>query len=502
MEILKSTDIRFLDRYTIEAKNIESSALMERAAIAFSNWFKENSDRKSKLKVFAGLGNNGGDALAVARLLLGFYDLEVYVLRSSPRTSKDFEINYKRLENQIQIKDITQNTDIPYICEADIVIDGILGSGLKGKVRGLVAEVIKAINRSKSKVVAIDIPSGLHSENEPALDQTILEADYTICFEYPKLAFMFDSNKKYLGEWVLVKIGLSKVGLKHLNISHSILDFNYVVGLLKKRAADTTKIDYGHALLIAGSYGMLGAAILAARATLRAGVGLLTLHIPKIGYQVLQTAVPEAMCLTDEHDHYWTTLPKRMDYTVLGIGPGLGTNPQTAQVLIETLKQFDKPVVLDADALNLLANYRKGLEFIPPNSIITPHKREFARLAGLQNPTPYRELEVALSLAQEWKVYIVLKNTRTAIISPNGTVHFNSTGNPGLATGGSGDVLTGILTGLLAQSYKPLNAALLGVYLHGLTGDIVQNQTHENSLIATDLVDNIYRAFIKLSNSS
>ena len=498
MEILKAADIRFLDRYTIEHDNIKSIDLMERAANAFVKWFRKKFTPKSPLKIFAGIGNNGGDALAIARLLKD-YDLEVYIVRYSEQMSRDFEINYERLQNQIPIKTISKPTDIPALNKEDIVIEGILGSGLRGQVEGIIAEVIETINRSKAKVIAIDIPSGLHSEQEPPPNQIIIEADWTVCFEYPKLAFMFDANQKYLGEWNLVDIGLSKAGLKRLNIPYNLLTFKDIAALLKKRSKITTKTDFGHALLIAGSYGMVGAAILAAQATLRTGIGLLSLHVPKIAYQVLQTAVPEAMCLTDDHKHYWTTPPTRLSYTTLGIGPGLGTNASTAQAFIQTLKQFDKPVVLDADALNLLAKEQTAFEHIPAKSILTPHKREFARLAQMSISSPYRELKIALKLAAEWQVYLVLKSTRTAIVTPDGEIYFNSTGNAGMATGGSGDVLTGILTGLLAQGYEPLNAALLGVYLHGLTGDIVRNQTHENSLIASDLVANLSQGFAALS---
>ncbi len=506
MKIPKAADMRYLDQYTIEKENINSIDLTERAAIAFCQWFEKNIDNGETINVFSGLRNNGGDALAIARLLsLKQYDVKVYVIRYSDKTSHDFEINYIRLKNlrsKVEIHEILEDNHIPKLLEEDVVIDGILGIGLNREAEGIIKAVIDSINESKTKKVSIDIPSGLHANKEPFSNQSIIHATYTVSFEYPKMAFLLDENEKYVGKWVLVSIGLAQSGLENIETPYYLLKFKDIKRLLKQRPKTAHKGAFGHALIIAGNRGKMGAAILAAQAALRTGLGLLTLYVPNCGYEIVQISVPESMCLTDKNENYWTQPLSGLTYTTLGIGVGIGTEPETTQAFIKTLKQIDKPIVLDADALNILANNREAFNYIPKNSILTPHYKELNRLTGEKSINSYKRLEALTELAKKWNVYIILKGAHSAIATPEGRIYFNTTGNPGMATAGSGDVLTGILTSLLCQRYSPLETVLLGVYLHGMTGDIVAQNGHQNTLIASDIINNLDKCFVKLSKSN
>ncbi|MFM8913133.1 MAG: NAD(P)H-hydrate dehydratase, partial [Flammeovirgaceae bacterium] len=463
VKIFNADQTKELDRYTIEHEPIASIDLMERASRAFFDWFCLKFLPPQKIAVVCGTGNNGGDGLAIARMLAEVgYNINVFSIKGEMPESPDFQGNHARLDSRISKTEIRQASELD-IAGFDVLIDAIFGSGLSRPASGLYAEVIKKINASSAMVIAVDIPSGLmmdvHSGGE------IVEADYTVSFQMPKLAFLMPENEKYVGEWATVDIKLGSSFIKQIETKYFLVDRRSAAKILKPRKRFSHKGNYGHALLLAGSHGKMGAAVLAARGALRAGVGLLTVATPRCGYSILQTAVPEAMVETDSSELHLSKLPV-LNHQSVAIGPGIGKHPETVALLTELLKLFDRPIVFDADALNILAANQNLLEFIPAGSILTPHPKEFERLVGAWQHD-FERLEKQQRLAQQLGSVVVLKGAFTTVAAPNGQVFFNSTGNPGMATGGSGDVLTGILAGLLAQGYEPVQAAILGVFLHG-----------------------------------
>ncbi|MBN8825218.1 MULTISPECIES: NAD(P)H-hydrate dehydratase [unclassified Spirosoma] len=500
MKILNVNQIRELDQSTIEHEPIAPINLMERASLAFVDWFARQFPNTTPTKLFCGLGNNGGDGLAIARLLLERnYPIEVYVVRYAPRESDDFMHNHRRLKLLVETIHYVEHTqDIPALRHNEVLIDAILGSGLSRPTEGIVKSVIESINRSPATVVSVDIASGLFADQPNEATDTIIEPDYTITFQLPKLAFMLPANGKFVGDWHIVDIRLRK---RYIDLAPTPYYFTQPQDarlLLRKRERYSNKGSFGHALLIAGSYGKIGAAVLAAKACLRSGVGLLTVQIPRCGYDVLQTAVPEAMCRPDGGANVLTgTLDRGIseigsltpaDYATVGVGPGIGKAPETLDMLKGLLRSIKKPMVLDADALNLIAENRELLKHIPKNSILTPHPKEFERLTKKWE-NDYEKLDILRDFAKQHRVVVVLKGAFSAIATPEGDIHFNSTGNPGLSTGGTGDVLTGVLTALLAQNYDSVEAAVLGVFAHGLAGDRVARQRGPIGMTASDVID-------------
>ncbi|QIP14897.1 NAD(P)H-hydrate dehydratase [Spirosoma aureum] len=497
MKILNVDQIRALDQSTIQHEPIAPINLMERAALAFVDWFADHFPATMTTKIFCGLGNNGGDGLAIARLLLEReYPIEIYVVRYAPRESDDFMHNHRRLKLVTEnVRYIELSHDIPAIRHNEIVIDAILGSGLSRPTEGIVKSTIEAINRAPATVVAVDIASGLYTDQPNAPTDVIIEPDYTITFQLPKLAFVLPKNGRYVGDWQIVDIQLHK---RYIDLAPTPYYFTQARDarlLLHKRDRFSNKGSFGHALLYVGSYGKIGAAVLAARACLRSGVGLLTVQVPGCGYNILQTAVPEAMCLPDKNQQVLTGQSEvessdPAEYTTVGIGPGIGKAPETLVMLRELLRTLKKPIVVDADALNLLSENSNLLDKLPRNSILTPHPKEFERLTEKWD-NDYQKLTILREFAKKYKVIVVLKGAYSAIATPDGDIHFNSTGNPGLSTGGTGDVLTGILTALLAQGYDPIEAAVLGVFSHGLAGDRAAEQRGPIGMTASDVVDSL-----------
>lgn len=494
MRILNTKQIRELDAYTIQHEPVRSIDLMERASRAFTDWFTLRVDTAKKVAVVCGTGNNGGDGLAIARLLDDWgYSVKVWIVRGSVAESPDFKVNFGRLPERVLAREIKTEGDPLLLDGCEVVVDAIFGSGLSRPAAGLYAYVIEVMNAAPALRISVDIPSGLMADTHSS--GTIVRAHYTISFQLPKLAFLLPENYPYTGEWVTVDIGLSKKFLRESSTRYWYTSLKDVVKLLKTRSKFDHKGAFGHALLISGSYGKMGAAVLASRAALRSGLGLLTTHIPACGYGILQTAVPEAMADIDEDPFVFSKAPELQPYDTLGIGPGLGQDERTVKALARTLEDFQKPVVLDADALNILGANHHLLHLVPPGSILTPHPKEFQRLTGPWKDD-FERLEMQEQLATSLKSVVVLKGAHTAIAAGDG-VHFNSTGNPGMATGGTGDVLTGILTGLLAQNYSAAEAAITGVFLHGLSGDLAAEESGTDSLIATDLIKNLPNAFLK-----
>lgn len=499
MKILSAQQTQALDQATMEREPIRSLDLMERASLAFSHEFeKYYPDRDKPVCILAGTGNNGGDGLAVARLLHhAGYEVTVWLAKVSDQGSPDFQANLKRLPrwNAVRVIPLEKESPLPEVPNGAVIIDGLFGSGLNRPVDGYWAEVLNHLNGMPARRVAIDIPSGVFAD-QPS-EGVSFRADRTITFECPKLAFFLPENEDRIGEWTVVPIGLHGPTLAEIETPYFFTNEQNAAAQWRPRKRFAHKGTQGHALMICGSYGMIGAAILSVRSCLRSGPGLVTAHLPTCGYQIMQSSVPEAIVSLDCHRYYWSEVPDTRPYAAIGIGCGIGQKATTSEALMQLLQNTDTALVLDADALNLIAQHKDWMNYIPSGSILTPHPGEFGRLAG----SFYHHLDrlkYLRELARNKKCTFVLKGALTAVALPSGEVHFNGSGNPGMATAGSGDVLTGLLTGLLAQGYAPETAALLGVYLHGLAGDLAARDLGHEALIASDLVRYLGKAFHRL----
>ena len=501
LKILPVEKVREADSYTIDHEPISSVDLMERAASACFRWIKDMTGTYQKIKVICGTGNNGGDGLAISRMLhhSGF-EVEVFVIRFSQDSTEDFEVNFNRLADLpgLIITDIyEQDTEIG-IEESDLVIDAMLGSGISRPLSGLLARVVDQVNKSGAMVISIDMPSGLFTDSpvDPR-NSAIVKADYTLSFQFPKKAFLIPENEIYVGEWVLLDIGLHPEFIDSIECNDLFIEREDCINLHRKRAKFAHKGNFGHALLIAGSTGYFGAAVMASRACLRSGVGLLTAHVPGDGFLVMQSAVVEAMISIDPEDVCFSSVPLLDTYNAIGVGPGLGMASETQAALKLLIQQTTVPMVLDADALNIIAENKTWLAFLPVGSILTPHPKEFERLTG-PTANQFDRLEMLRAFAIRFKLYVILKGANSALATPDGMLYFNSTGNPGMATGGSGDVLTGIILGLLSSGYPARDACILGMWLHGKAGDIAARKYGFEAMLAGDLIDNLGKAFRKL----
>ncbi len=501
MKILPVEAIRQADAYTIKNEPIASIDLMERAARACYEWLKKRLDNQRRVVYFCGMGNNGGDGLAIARMIARFnYNGEVFIVHHSDRKSDDFLENEARLREirTVQVTDLKEAGSIPSIGPGDVVIDAIFGSGLSQPVTGLAADVIRCINSSGAMVISIDIPSGLFADRHTdEKEGAVIHAGYTLSFEFPKLSFLFPENDKRVGEWEILSIGLDRGFISGISVKNHLTTLADVRPLLRQRMKFAHKGHHGHALIISGSHGMMGAAVLASRACLRSGVGLLHAHVPAAGVSVMQTAVPEAMLSIDVNNTFFSAHPRLEPYTAVGIGPAIGTSTETQNALKLLIQDISVPLVLDADALTILGENKTWLSFLPKNSVLTPHPKEFERLTRKARHD-FERNELQREFCMKHGVYVVLKGAHTSVCGPDGVCYFNSTGNPGMATGGSGDVLTGLITGMLAQNYPALHACVLGVYLHGLAGDLAARKTGYNALIAGDIACYIGKAFTRL----
>lgn len=494
LKILSTTQIKSLDEYTIRHEPIASIDLMERACHAFVSWFTLHFDIAKRVGIVCGAGNNGGDGLGIARLLSEWgFPIKVWIVRGSVPESPDFKINLQRLNERIEISEIFTESEQGLFINQNILIDAIFGSGLSRPPEGIYAQVIRCINKTQAIRVAVDIPSGLMAD-KPSVGE-IIQAHHTVTFQLPKLSFLLPENGPFVGEWHIVNIGLSREFIEQTESNYFLIEKSDIKVALHKRSKFSHKGNFGHALLIAGSYGKMGAAILSARAAMRSGVGLLTVHVPACGYEIIQTSVPEAMASVDSSDALLSLIPKTENFNAVGIGPGIGQEKQTIKALAELLETVGKPIVLDADAINILAGNKQLIQLIPKGGILTPHPKEFERLVGSWS-TDFERLEKQLEFSKKTSTVVLLKGAHTSISTQEGKVYFNNTGNPGMATGGSGDVLTGLVTGLLAQGYTSEESALLGAWIHGLAADCAVKGVGEQALIASDIIDSLPESFI------
>jgi hydroxyethylthiazole kinase-like uncharacterized protein yjeF len=483
---------------TIQKEPITSIRLMERASMQFTNWFTDRFENSQSVVVFAGPGNNGGDALAISRMLIErHYNVKVYLLSSGASLSDDCGANLEKLkvytEPVILSSDSVKN--LPDISKTEIIIDGIFGSGLNRPVEGLSAILIRHINENAGCIVSIDIPSGLYGEdNRHNNSENIIKASYTVSFEFPFLSFFISENEEFIGELIIIPIGLHQDTIEKTLTPYSTLQVETIREILIPRLKFSHKGTFGHALIVSGRYGMMGAALLSTKACIRGGAGLTTAYIPRSGCNILQAAVPEALVQLDESNEIFSKVPDLVGFQALACGPAIGQSNVTADALHELILNASIPLVLDADALNILAEHKEWMEHLPAGSVLTPHPKEFDRLAGVSDDSYSRHLK-QLDFVKRYKVILILKGSHTVISSPDGKSYINTTGNPGMATGGMGDVLTGLLVSLIAQGYSSLNASLIAVFIHGLAADIALESSSMEALIAGDVIENIGNAY-------
>ncbi len=495
MKILNAQQIRIIDQKTIENEPIASIDLMERAAMQCYQWIINQDIEDKQIHIFCGMGNNGGDGLAIARLLyLEDYMTGTCIVHFSENMSENFVTNYQRAEETgVFPQSIHAEDDFPEIDKDDIVIDAIFGIGLNKEPRGFTKKLIQHINKSGAIVYSIDVPSGLFITKAVQNSETIIKSTTTLTFQTPKLAFLLPDNQDYLDSFTLLDIGLDSESLNTIPSNYHFILNSDIQSFYKEREKYSHKGSYGHAMLIGGSFGKIGAAVLASKAALRIGSGLVTAYIPKCGYQIMQISIPEVMVEVDS-ENIIEFINYKTSPTVIGLGMGLGTSDKTTKALGEFLKQNRLPLVIDADGLNIISNNKEYLKFLPKNTVLTPHPKELERLLGTWSDD-YEKLDKIKAFSTKYKCIIVLKGAHTVVVQ-NDQFYFNSTGNPALATAGTGDVLTGMITGLIAQNYSALEAAILGVFLHGRTADFaIMLANSLETFIASDILKLLPDAF-------
>lgn len=505
--VLDAEQMRVADRYTIMHAPIASIELMERAADQCAAWILGHEGtllghafRKPQYFVVCGMGNNGGDGLALARFLAASGREVRVLLVGDTAGSEDFRTNLQRLREQPNGSgtiNVQVTTDLPQVGAATILVDALFGIGLNRPVHGLAKDVVGWMNRSGSPVVSIDMPSGLQADGTITEPEGIVRAGHTLTFHCPKPAFFYRECAPFVGTWHVLPIGLDDAFIASVNSGYHLVEVADVQALLPHYARYAHKGDHGHALLVAGSEGMMGACILAACAALRSGAGLVTARVPGAGVSLIQSVAPEAICSKDPDHSHVTSLPDLSQFSAVGMGPGLGRgSEQVVKVLMQDVRA---PLLLDADALNALAQNKTWLAFLPKGTVLTPHPKEFDRIFGAHGTTRER-LITARAEALKRGIVILLKGANTAVCAPNGEVYFNPTGDPGMAKGGSGDVLTGLITGLLARGLSSVKAALLGTYVHGLAGELAAMYVGRDGMTAMDIVHHLPKAWRMLRN--
>lgn len=516
MKVVTAEEMKEIDRKTI-ASGVPSIELMENAGRAVARAIKSRySPLKGKrVSIFCGKGNNGGDGLVVARLLVKEkVKIKAFLLARKEELKKDPKINLKRtLKQKVKIIEIDSSRRLEKfgqeIKESDLIVDAILGTGIKGAPKGLEAKAIKFINTLKKPIVSVDIPSGVEGSTGKVSGEAV-RADLTITFGLPKIGLVIYPGAEYVGELEVVDIGIPKKFLEDKRIKINLIAKEEISSYLKPRKPDTHKGTYGHLFVIAGSIGMTGAATLTSQAAslcfgaLRSGVGLVTLGIPESLNEIMEIKLTEGMTLplpeTKKKTLSLKAEKKIIEFSkktdALALGPGLSTDKETQRLVRNLIKKISLPMVIDADALNALVNNPSILRTL---RIITPHPGEMAKLIGKKaEEVQENRIKVAGDFAKKYKVIVVLKGARTVIADPEGDIYINPTGNPGMASAGVGDVLTGMIGSFLAQKKEPLEAAKMGVYIHGLAGDLAAQEKGEEPLIASDVLEKLPQAFRKL----
>ncbi|GAA4243792.1 MULTISPECIES: NAD(P)H-hydrate dehydratase [Winogradskyella] len=502
MKLFSKEQIYEGDKLTTERQKISSTELMERAGTQIFNWMHMRMQgAQVPIHVFCGIGNNGGDGLVLARHLITHgYNVVTYIVNCSDKRTKDFLLNYDHIKN------VTKKWPTMLSCKSDfedvvigvddIIVDAVFGIGLNRPPNTWVQELFQKFRDSKAFTLSIDIPSGLYTDKAVEDSKAVVHANYTLSFQSPKLVFFLPETAKYTSQWEALDIGIDRDYLMQTETEVELISKHEVLPIYKPRQKFAHKGDFGHVLMLGGSYGKIGAVNLASRAALGSGCGLVTAYVPKCGYQSLQTAIPEVMVITDEDETNISNIQFEIEPTVIGVGVGLGTSEKTAKAFEAFLKQNKSPLVIDADALNLLSKKKALLKLLPEQSILTPHPKELERLVGAWSDD-FEKLKKVKAFSKKYNVIVLIKGAHSITVY-NEKLYVNTTGNPGMATAGSGDVLTGIISGLVAQAYEPLAATIFGVYLHGKAADISLEDYGYQSLIASHIVATIGEAYIDL----
>jgi NAD(P)H-hydrate epimerase len=502
MKILSRQDYRKIDKETVAKVGLEKMA--EAVADSFVEIFAKHYEKDEHIKVFCGTGNNGLDGIIIARKLkqLGYTDVNVFVIFFEKDVNDTFEKKEKELQDHVpEITYLTPKyfrNDMPDIASSDVIVDAIFGTGLDRPLAGYIEEIVKIINKSRPNVISVDVPTGLLLDEKTV--GTVIKADITVTFNMPKLALLMPENFDKVGELHLAKIDLVGDAFAQGNSRYHFTENGMISDLLStiRHQRFDHKGKYGHGMLFAGSLGKMGAAILASSAAMRVGAGKLSVHIPRVGYTALQSSIPEVMVTTDPDMNQITDIPALAGLDAIGVGPGLGTSELTARAFKTLIERANVPLVIDADALNILGNHKDWLGALPPNSILTPHPKEFSRIFAGDEKDDFAKIKYQRQLSQDHGIIIVRKGANSVISVPDGNIFFNATGNPGMATAGTGDVLTGIILGLLTQGYDSASATIIGTHLHGLAGDTAAAEEGQRSLIASDLIFNISQALSQL----
>lgn len=498
MKILSPKQLKAVETQTVKVQDIELNSLIERNAQAVLEWLKQRINLpQAHFTIICGIGNNGADGLALARLLY-FENAHIQIYLQENNTYSLGNLSQQKALRQVKIPFVTYTSESQLEFPAQtIIIDCIFGFGLEWEIEENWRPIIQQINNSEHTVVSLDMPSGLFCHQSNLDPERIVQSDVTLTYQTPKLSLLLAQNEEFVPNFEILDVGLDRNLINLQDSKFNYVDPSSLYGLLGPRNKFTQKYDFGNLLIIAGSYGKIGAAILSAKAALRTGAGLVTSHLPKCGYSIMQSAFPECMVSVDENETVITKFPSIGKFDCVAIGPGLRTDELTARVFEEFLNSnnFENTqLVLDADAINLLAKNSNLISSLPPKTILTPHAKELERLIG-KFEDPYKQIEAIQQFTMEHKLIIVAKAAHTAVYTPDGQIYFNSTGNPGMATAGSGDVLTGIIAAQLAKGFPNEIATILGVYLHGLAGDLARNELGEESLIASDIISHISTAY-------
>ncbi|WP_185863258.1 NAD(P)H-hydrate dehydratase [Blattabacterium cuenoti] len=509
MKILSLDQIRKADQYCIDSESISYVQLMERAAKGCFDWIINNKYLKIKkipFIVLVGNGNNGGDGLSLSYMLYSCgATVSIYELNISNHFSNEFLINKNKiLQHKISFLTINEGSKFPILNQESYLIDAIFGIGFNRPIHQYWKHFFRYINKKKFKaVISIDVPSGLFIEKNHENFEGIIKATHTLTFQVPKLSFLLPDYENYVGKWYLINIGWKIDFIRKIQVHNYYIDNAYIHTIYKKkiRKKFSHKGNYGHGMIIGGSFGMIGSVVLSATASFRSGIGKLSVYVPYCGYQIIQNTLPEAIVNTDIKEHYISNIViSNKNINAIGIGMGMGVHPKTVYALESFLLKNKKiPMVIDADAINILSHQLQLLDLLPKETILTPHPKEFQRLSKSWK-NDYEKLHLLKEMSKKYTIFIVLKGAHSVISTPNGDLYFNSTGNPGMATAGSGDVLTGMIMSFLSQGFSPKESCIMGVYLHGLSGDIASKKLNEESIIANDIINHIGEAYLKNKN--
>jgi hydroxyethylthiazole kinase-like uncharacterized protein yjeF len=498
MKLFSGEQIYAADKFTIAKQQISSDILMERSAVQIFNWIHTRMQGAPvKIHLFCGIGNNGGDGIALARHLQEHgYNIAVYVVNFSKTRSKDFLINLERLKDRkIWPEFLESDCTMPAIGRDDIIVDAIFGIGLNREPVTWVTKLIDQLNSTEAFILSVDIPSGLYTDRLPKDKKAIIKANFVLSFQTPKLVFFLPETGMYIDQWEVLDIGIDPEYLMNTDTEYELIGKHDVLPFYIPRKKYAHKGTYGHVLIVGGSKGKIGAVHLASKACLNSGAGLVTAYVPECGSIPLQTNLPEAMVLTNGEEII-SKIKYDITPTVIGLGVGIGTAQETVKGFTNFLKNNKTLLVIDADGLNILSENKVLLKELAEQTILTPHPKELERLIGKWKDD-FDKLKKAKAFSKKYKCILVIKGAHTITINED-KGYINTTGNPGMATAGSGDALTGIICGMIAQGYEPLKAVIFGVYLHGKAGDIAVAETGYQALTASKIIDGLGKAYIDL----